>query len=83
LPLLHPEVLTEVLAMRQMTVEEIGVEKERLLQMFGPEALLRAMDAEQAMQAFIRVYGRERMRELLDRAEAPTSPAEKDGPNSR
>jgi hypothetical protein len=33
LPLLHPEVLTEVLTMRQMTAEEIGFEKERLLQM--------------------------------------------------
>jgi hypothetical protein len=90
LPLLHPEVLTEVLTMRQMTVEEIGFERERLLNMVSPEALVRAMGVEQLVraagleqiiQATARTYGPERIRELLEQIDAPTNPAEKDGPN--
>jgi len=52
LPLMHLDKFAEVLAMRHVTAEEIGVQKERLMRLYGPEALAREIGLERMVQIF-------------------------------
>jgi hypothetical protein len=66
---LHPRKLLEVLQMRQLTPEQIGLDYPALLALIGKERAINLIGEEE----FINVIGEERLRQLLARRGQPPS----------
>ncbi|HIE51713.1 MAG TPA: hypothetical protein EYP85_08120, partial [Armatimonadetes bacterium] len=63
--LLHQRVLEEVLKMRQMTPEEIGVDLGGVIRMFGEEKVMRALAERESVTRMIRLFGEEKVIQAL------------------
>ncbi|MBI1929003.1 hypothetical protein HYR99_32750 [Candidatus Poribacteria bacterium] len=67
---LHPRTLREVLRMRQMTWEEIGVDPQDVIELFGAdrtiENLVQLLGEDRATAHFARLIGKDRLKEILE-----------------
>ena len=73
---LHSEKFEEVLEMRELTLEEIGVDLDRVIRLLGgeekvirsldPEKVLQHLDERRAMMSLVRRLGKEQAHQLLE-----------------
>jgi hypothetical protein len=64
---LHWEKLEEVLEMRELTLEEIGVDLDRVIRLLGGlEKVLQHADEEQAVTILVRKLGKEKVRQMIE-----------------
>ncbi len=69
---LHPRMLLEVLQMRQLTPEQIGLDYQALLELIGDERALKLMGPKKALD----LIGEEQVRQwLAQRGQPPSSGA--------
>jgi hypothetical protein len=64
---LHSEKFEEVLEMRELTLEEIGVDLDRVIRLLGgEEKVLQHLDERRAMMSLVRRLGKEQAHQLLE-----------------
>lgn len=68
---LHVQTLREVLRMRQLTPEQIGIDYRGLLDLLGEERALDLIGEERVMEELIRRRGEQWIREMLERLKKP------------
>jgi hypothetical protein len=75
---LHVQSLKEVLNMRQLTPEQIGIDYEALLSLLGKERALRLLaqgeDREQLLAEFIRLVGPENAQKIFEQMKEKSDP---------
>ncbi len=68
---LHVQQLREVLAMKNLTPEQIGLDYQALLDMIGKEEAIDLIGKEEVLADLLRRQGEQRLREQLERLRPP------------
>ncbi|HKI32472.1 MAG TPA: hypothetical protein VKA46_11430 [Gemmataceae bacterium] len=70
---LHTESLLEVMSMRNVTPEQMGINYDALIKLLGPEKVLRHFGLEALLNEYVKEHGDEKIREWLERHSKPPS----------